>query len=85
MCSLLGFLLAPGWRMGPGGAVVFFFFFLCVSCLSVCEVTGRGGGCGKLLGARGRTKLPPRSSRSPWVKEAPGARRPAAGALPLPR
>lgn len=31
MCSLLGFLLAPGWRMGPGGAVVFFFFFsLCL-------------------------------------------------------
>lgn len=68
MCSLLCFLLAAGWRMGPGGAVVFFFFFfLCVSCLSVCEVTGRGGGgCGKLLGTRGRTKLPPRSSLSPW-------------------
>lgn len=27
MCSLLCFLLAAGWRMGPGGAVVFFFFF----------------------------------------------------------
>lgn len=31
MCSLLGFLLAPGWRMGPGGAVVFFFFLFFVS------------------------------------------------------
>lgn len=51
MCSLLGFLPAPGWRMGPGGAVV---FFLCVSCLSVCEVAGKGRGCGKLLGSGGR-------------------------------
>lgn len=26
------------------------FFFLCVSCLSVCKVTGQGRGCGKPLG-----------------------------------
>lgn len=49
-------LLPPayGRRMGPGGAVVFFFLLLCVSCLSVCEVAGKGRGCGKLLGVGGR-------------------------------
>src|SRR3712207_8851366 len=36
------------FRSGTGGAVV--FFFLCVSCLSVCKVTGQGRGCGKPLG-----------------------------------
>lgn len=67
---MLSALLPPGSRLEDGtgrGGSFFFFFFLCVSCLSVCEVTGRGGGgCGKLLGTRGRTKLPPRSSLSPW-------------------
>lgn len=52
MCSLLCFLPALGWRMGPGGAVV--FLLLCVSCLSVCEVAGKGRRCGKLLGVGGR-------------------------------
>lgn len=54
MCSLLCFLPALGWRMGPGGAVV--FLLLCVSCLSVCEVAGKGRRCGKLLGVGGRSE-----------------------------
>lgn len=54
--DVLPLLLPPalGRRMGPGGAVVFFLLLLCVSCLSVCEVAGKGRGCGKLLGVGGR-------------------------------
>lgn len=60
MCFPLFFLPAPGWRMGPGGAVVFcffcffpfFFFSLCP--LSVCLRGSRERErCGKQPGVRG--------------------------------
>lgn len=85
--------LGPGLgRMGPAGAVVFFFsssfFSLCVSCLSVCEVAGEGRGGGKPRRSGGvglkKTKLPPHAGPSRRMKEAPAAGRAAPGALPLP-